>query len=199
MVVLGVIAWGMLAVAPVMGEVVPVDTAMLTELARPSGGKVRFPKDSQMAKAAQWGGSIVSVGILAGVAFQFPRAQAATFAARAKNDFIKLDSTNWRPELFNAGVRVDVVGIESDMTSLVQAQRIACILPNDSLVDPLWTVLDTVEVSNLAGATLHAVNLRALFPVSIFNLNQDLSFYVFSDRGRSKAIRVSAKELAKKR
>ncbi len=176
-----------------MAEVVLVDSEFLAYMAQ-AGEKVKPTKDSRVSKYCTCDGFNVGQ-----VQFDFPQAQAASFAASARENFVKLDSTNWRPDLFNAGVLVKVVSRKTDLELLWQLDRIVCVLPGDSLVEPLLTVLDTVVVSNLLGAKGTATDIQAMFSNQIFNLKQDLAFYVFTNRGRSDPIKISAKDLAKRR
>jgi hypothetical protein len=190
-----------------IAEVLPVDQSTLDEIRQTAGekgtfGRIKLPKDSEIRKAANWGGPLFAIPPMANVDFRFPRAQAAFFAANAKEKFIPLDSSNWRPELFNAGVLVEVS--RSEKYYVFKMDRIVCVLPNDSVIQPVWTVLDTVEHSDPETTRPDVIELRALFPLQVFNLKQDLQFFVFGNAAadkasRSKPVTISAKDLAKER
>jgi len=180
--------------ASIQAEIRLANSATLDAAQELAGKKIflggqKMPKDSRLEKFLIVGGTLVYLRLYT------PQAQATRFAAWAKENFVKLDSTNWQPKFFNEGILVKALA-KSNMENIIRMNRIVCLTKAGDIVEPLWFKADSSQVSNLAGATFLLVNLKAMFPFSLFEPEQELKFYIFSNEGRGET-KVKSKEIKK--
>jgi len=113
-----------------------------------------------------------------------PKGQAAIYAKTAKENYIKLDSSTYYPELFNRFVRVEVRNLlTSEAKDLRQIER-GIILIGDDFFEADSTIFIKSNLQNAYGAEY--INIDAVF---FFNLNHftgwdDIKFVIFDNQGK---------------
>jgi len=151
----------------------------------------KIPKNS---KKQDLGGLFESGAIE--VMFYTPSACAARFAKRAKDEFIKLDSNNYNPSLFNNFIEMHVTNLmKSDIREVRQFQR--CVIEIGDEHHEVDSVIYLKEnYQNAYGA--EAINIDAIFflPMRYFTGSNDVNLYIFDDRGKIKR-KLKKKQIAK--
>ncbi len=170
----------------------PVTEADLVEL-----------KDGKMPKNAE---KNVSGGLFSKNTYRIiihtPRGQAARFADAAEDNYIKLDSTTFKPSMFNEYVRIDVSNIMAyeilsspKPEDLRQIER-GVIVKGDDFHEIDSVIFDKSTFQNAYGAAY--VNVDAIFyvPIGLFDGSVDLKLVIIDNEGKYER-KIKAKDIKK--
>ena len=118
-----------------------------------------------------------------------PRGQAASFANKAEEDFVKLDSLNYNPDKFNKYVKIYVnnhraktLGRHGDIRQITR-----CVLGiGESHYDADSTVFVKTRIQNSTGADFTNTDVVFYFRIDLFSDDSDITIYIYDDAGRTK-------------
>ncbi len=115
-----------------------------------------------------------------------PRGRAASFAETAKENYIKLDSANYSPELFNGPIKVVVENILADAGHAEFLRHISrvIILRGEDVFEADSTELIETTYGNAYGAEYANTDAIVYFDPSLFDGSDDLKFIIFDNHGK---------------
>jgi hypothetical protein len=156
--------------------------------------ELRNGKVPKNAKKFQIGGKFV-------VTIYTPRGRAAKFASFAADNYIKLDSINYNPDMFNKHIEIVVVnlslfvGMIDGFDDVLQISR-GIILHGDEVNEADNTVFVEKNLQNLLGASCTNIDATFYFPLSLFTGEDDLKLVIFYNDGK-KEHKIKKKDIKK--
>lgn len=141
-------------------------------------GKLKIPKNSQKGI----GRGLFEVRGLYQIDINTPRAQAAIFVGYAKDNYIKLDTTNFHPDIFNEFVEIVI-------WNLMACERVwrvkRCILIiGDNIHEADSVVFYESIMGNLYGAKFINTDATFYFPLKLFAVDEDIKIVIFDNTGK---------------
>lgn len=122
-----------------------------------------------------------------------PRARAAEWALAAKENYIKLDSTSYYPDLFNSHVEIYAFNFNTQpitmmvskpkLEDLIQVKR-AVLLIGDDVIEPDSVRFYEESFQNAYGAKGTNIDASFFFPIDLFTGSDDMKFVIIHDGGK---------------
>lgn len=149
-----------------------------TKVFLPTGSRIKIPKNSRK----EIGRSLFETRVLYQIDINTPRAQAAIFAGCAKDNYVKLDTTNFHPDMFNGFVEIVVWNLMA-REEVWRVER--CILViGDNIHEADSVVFDESTMGNLYGAEFTNTDATFYFPLELFAVDDDIKIVIFDNTGK---------------